>query len=248
MVAGGLSEVQAVRRCWLVDRDGLLHDRMQGLASFQQPFARPWDEILEWDDNGDGVVELLDVVSRVGPHALVGVTGQPGVFTEAVIRAQAARVDRPIVLPLSNPTPRAEAIPADVLAWTDGAALIGTGSPFGPVDVRGRSVPIAQVNNVHVFPGVGLGVVAVSARAVSDEMLTAAATAIGRLAAENDDGGILPPVTESRSVAQHVAFAVAQTAVDQGHAEPMTDDEITARIAQVSWSPVYRELDIDLTS
>ena len=243
MVADGLSEDEAIRRCWLVDRDGLLHDRMQGLASFQQPFARSWEEIGDWDDDDDGVVDLLDVVSRVGPHALVGVTGQPGIFTEAVIRAQAARIDRPIVLPLSNPTPRAEAIPADVLAWTDGAALIGTGSPFDPVNVGGSSVPIAQVNNVHVFPGVGLGVVAVTARAVSDEMFTAAASAIGRLAAEYDDGGILPPVAASRSVAQHVAFAVAQTAVEQGLAAPMTGDEIAERIAQASWSPVYREFD-----
>ncbi|TFH20934.1 MAG: NAD-dependent malic enzyme [Acidimicrobiales bacterium] len=242
MVGAGLSEHDAVRRCWLVDRDGLLHDRMDGLASFQQPFVRPWAEMAGWDDDGDGVVELLDVVSRVGPHALVGVTGQPGIFTEAIIRAQAAQVARPIVLPLSNPTPRAEAIPADVLAWTDGAALIGTGSPFGPVTIGGRSVPIAQVNNVHVFPGVGLGVVAVRARAVSDEMLTAAATAIGQLAAENSDGGILPPITESRRVAQHVAFAVAKAAVEQGLAVPLTDDEVEARIEHVSWSPVYRDL------
>ena len=113
--------------------------------------------------------------------------------------------------------------------------------------MHGKAVPIAQVNNVHVFPGVGLGVVAVTSRAVSDEMLTAAATAIGHLAAENDDGGILPPVTESRRVAQHVAFAVARTAIEQGHAQPMTDDEIAARIERVSWSPVYRDLDIDST-
>ena len=243
MVASGMSEAEATRRCWLVDRDGLLHDRMQGLASFQQPFARAWDEIAAWDDDGDGVVDLLDVVGRVGPHALVGVTGQPGIFTEAIIKAQAAQVDRPIVLPLSNPTPRAEAIPADVLAWTDGAALVGTGSPFGPVTVAGHSIPIAQVNNVYVFPGVGLGVVAVGARAVSDEMLTAAATAIGQLAAENHDGGLLPPITESRGVAQHVAFAVARAAVDQGLAAPMTDDDVAARIEQVSWYPVYRDLD-----
>ena len=245
MVAAGLSESDAVRRCWLVDRDGLLHDGMQGLASFQQPFARPWDEIAAWDDDGDGVVELLDVVRRAAPHALVGVTGQPGLFSEEVIRAQAAGVDRPIVLPLSNPTPRAEAIPADVLAWTGGAALVGTGSPFAPVVVGDRAVPIAQVNNVHVFPGVGLGVVAVKARAVSDEMLTAAATAIGRLAAENLDGGILPPITESRHVARHVAFAVATTAVEQGLAEPMDHDEVAERIERSSWTPVYRDLTAD---
>ena len=243
MVAAGVGEDDARRRCWLVDRDGLLHDRMEGLASFQQPFARSWDEIADWDDDADGIVELLDVVRRVGPHALVGVTGQPGLFTEEIIRAQAAQVERPIVLPLSNPTPRAEAIPADVLSWTAGAALVGTGSPFDPVDVAGRTVPIAQVNNVYVFPGVGLGVVAVKARAVSDEMLTAAATEIGRLAAENADGALLPSVTESRSVARRVAAAVARTAVQQGLATPMTDDEITTRIDEASWYPVYRELD-----
>jgi malate dehydrogenase (oxaloacetate-decarboxylating) len=242
MVAAGVAEDDARQRCWLVDRDGLLHDRMEGLASFQQPFARSWNEVADWDDDADGVVDLLDVVRRVGPHALVGVTGQPGLFTEDIVRAQAAQVERPIVLPLSNPTPRAEAFPADVLTWTEGAALVGTGSPFGPVEIAGRTVPIAQVNNVYVFPGVGLGVVAVKAQVVSDEMLTAAATEIGRLAAENADGGILPPVTESRNVARHVAVAVARTAVHQGLAAPMTDAEIAARIDEVGWSPVYREL------
>ncbi|HUV19033.1 MAG TPA: malic enzyme-like NAD(P)-binding protein, partial [Ilumatobacteraceae bacterium] len=115
-------------------------------------------------------------------------------------------------------------------------------SPFAPVEIADRTVPIAQVNNVYVFPGVGLGVVAVKARAVSDEMLTAAATEIGRLAAENADGGILPPVTESREVARHVAFAVARTAVHQALATPMTDDEISTSIDEASWFPVYREL------
>ncbi|RLE15560.1 MAG: NAD-dependent malic enzyme, partial [Actinobacteria bacterium] len=241
MVAAGLAEDEAFRRCWLVDRDGLLHDRMQGLLAFQQPFARPWEEIADWDDNDDGVVELLEVVNRATPHALVGVTGQPGLFTEDVIRSQASGVDRPIVLPLSNPTPRAEAIPADVLAWTNGAALVGTGSPFGPVIVKGEAIPVAQVNNVHVFPGVGLGVVAVQARAVSDSMFTAAATAIGQLASENTDGGILPPITESRAVARHVAIAVARCAIDEGLATPLDDAEIEAAIDATTWNPVYRD-------
>ena len=240
MVAAGLPEDEALQRCWLVDRYGLLHDQMEGLLPFQQPFARPWEEISSWDDNNDGVVELLEVVSRAAPHALVGVTGQPGLFTEAVIKSQAAGVPRPIVLPLSNPTPRAEAIPADVLTWTDGAALVGTGSPFGPVTLNGQSIPIAQVNNVHVFPGVGLGVVAVQARAVSDNMFTAAATAIGQLAAANSDGGILPPITESRAVARHVAIAVARTAIDEGLAAPLDDAELEARIDETTWNPVYQ--------
>jgi malate dehydrogenase (oxaloacetate-decarboxylating) len=240
MVAGGLALDDAVARCWLVDKDGLLHDRMEGLLPFQQPFARSWQDVSDWDDDGDGSIELLDVVDRVAPHALVGVSGQPGIFTEAVIRSQASGVERPIVLPLSNPTPRAEAIPSDVLGWTDGAALIGTGSPFGPIAVHGRSIPIAQVNNVHVFPGVGLGVVATGASAVSDGMFTAAAATIGDLAAQNDDGGLLPPITESRNVAREVAIAVAHAAIDEGLAEPLTDVQLTERIDSTVWHPVYR--------
>lgn len=239
MVAGGLAHDDAVARCWLVDRDGLIHDGMDGLLAFQQPYARPWHNVASWDDDGDGSIELLDVVDRVAPHALVGVTGQPGIFTEAIIRSQAAGVDRPIVLPLSNPTPRAEAIPADVLEWTNGKALVGTGSPFGPVTVHGRSIPIALVNNVHVFPGVGLGVVATRARGVSDAMLTAAATTIGDLAARNGDGGLLPPITESRDVAREVAIAVARAAIEEGLAKPLTDVELAARIDSTAWHPIY---------
>lgn len=242
MVAGGLAHDDAVARCWLVDREGLLHDGMDALLAFQQPFARAWHDVAAWDDDADGSIELLDVVERVAPHALVGVTGQPGIFTEAIIRSQASGVDRPIVLPLSNPTPRAEAIPADVLEWADGRALIGTGSPFGPVTVHGRTIPIAQVNNVHVFPGVGLGVVATQARAVSDAMFTAAATTIGDLAAQNSDGGLLPPIAESRNVAREVAIAVARAAIDDGLAAPLTDDELAARIDSTAWHPVYRDL------
>lgn len=241
LVAGGLTRSEAIERCWLVDRAGLLHDRMEGLLDFQLAFARPWEEVESWADC-DGIIGLREVVERVAPHALVGVTGQPGIFDEAVIRAQAAGVDRPIVLPLSNPTPRAEAIPADVLAWTEGRALVGTGSPFDPVTLNGRTIPIAQVNNVHVFPGIGLGVVAVKAGAVSDEMLTAAAVAVGKLAASNDDEGILPPVTECRRVAREVGIAVACTAVEQGLATELGPDEIVRRVDETIWSPVYRVL------
>ncbi len=242
MVAGGLAHDEAVARCWLVDRDGLLHDGMDGLLPFQQPYIRKWQDVADWDDDGDGSVDLLNVVGRVAPHAMVGVTGQPGIFTESVIRSQAAGVERPIVLPLSNPTPRAEAIPADVLEWTDGAALVGTGSPFGPVIVHGQSIPIAQVNNVHVFPGVGLGVVATQASAVSDAMFTAAATTIGDLAARNSDGGLLPPITESRNVAHEVAISVARTAIAEGLAEPLSDIELAERIEKTAWHPIYREI------
>ncbi len=240
MVAAGLDEAEARGRCWLIDRDGLLHDRMEGLAPFQLPFAQPWSTVSRMDDGGDGRVDLIDVVRAVGPHALVGVTGQPGLFTEEVVRAQAAHHERPIVLPLSNPTPRCEAIPADVLDWTDGRALIGTGSPFDPVLTGAVTTAIAQVNNVYVFPGIGLGVVAVQARRVSDEMLTAAATAIGEIGAA--EGTLLPAITEARAVALEVARAVARTAVEQGFADPLTPAEIDARLAAASWNPSYTAL------
>jgi len=243
LMAAGLSEAEAFDRCWLVDRDGLLHDRMEGLLSFQQPFAHKWDDVAALDDNSDGKIGLAEVVRHVAPHALVGVTGQPGLFTEEVIRAAAAGVERPIVLPLSNPTVRAEAIPSDVYKWSDGRAQVGTGSPFDPVSIDGRAHHTSQVNNIYIFPGVGLGVVACHARRVSDAMFTAAATAIGELDRGDSDPGdapLIPPVEDSRKVSRHVAIAVAECAIGEGLADPMTRAEIEASIDRIVWEPVYR--------
>jgi len=248
LTAAGLTDREAHGRCWLVDRDGLIHDEMAGLLSFQQPFARRWSEIGDLANGTDGKISLAQVVRHVAPHALVGVTGQPGLFTEEVIRAQAAGVDRPIVLPLSNPTVRAEATPADVYAWTDGKAQVGTGSPFDQVTIDGRVHQPSQVNNIYIFPGVGLGVVACGARQVSNSMFTAAATAIGELdRVESDDGDspLLPPVADSRLVSRHVAIAVARCAVAEGFAEPFTDEDIEARVDAVVWEPVYRPIPDD---
>lgn len=238
--AAGVPADEARGRCWLVDRHGLLHDGLSDLHEFQQPYVRRWEDVAHWGDGGD--VELLDVVREVRPHALVGVTGQPGLFTEEVVRAMAAGVDRPIVLPLSNPTPRAEAIPADVVAWTDGRAVIGTGSPFDPVAHHGTTHEIAQVNNVYVFPGIGLGAVAVGARAVSDGMLTAAADALADLAAESAVGPasrLLPPVAQAPEVANRVAVAVATAAVDEGLADLDPERTVEDVVAEAVWSPTY---------
>jgi malate dehydrogenase (oxaloacetate-decarboxylating) len=245
MVAAGLTEAEALGRCWLVDRAGLLHDRLEGLAPFQARFAHPWGEVATWDDDADGQVELLDVVRQVAPHAVVAVTGQRGLLTEDVVRAQAAAVHRPIVLPLSNPTLRAEAVPTDVLEWTDGRALLGTGSPFEPVRHGTRTYAITQVNNVYVFPGVGLATVAVGCRRVSDGMLTAAAAAVGELAPapDGDLGGVLlPPVSESRAVARHVARAVALQAITEGLAPGVEPHEVDALLDRATWVPAYRDL------
>jgi malate dehydrogenase (oxaloacetate-decarboxylating) len=244
LVSAGVSPADARSRCWLVDRDGLLHDRLDGLHDFQAEFVRPWESVAELADQ-DGCVSLLDVVGEVAPHALVGVTGQPGLFTEAVIRAMAARVVRPIVLPMSNPTPRAEAIPADVLAWTDGRALVGTGSPFPAAMVGAEIHPVTQVNNLYLFPGLGRGVIAVRATRVSDAMLSAAATAIGSIAPANIDAPatLLPALAQVGEVADAVALAVARQAVAEGLADPLDDEHIVQAVEQRKWRPQYRDVD-----
>jgi malate dehydrogenase (oxaloacetate-decarboxylating) len=234
LVGAGVPESAAIGRCWLVDRYGLLHDGMDDLHDFQRRYAMPSAAVP-----GDG--SLTDVVGAYRPHVLVGVSGQPGLFTEEVVRSMAAGVDRPIVLPLSNPTPRAEAIPADVLAWTDGRALIGTGSPFPPTSVHGRDVVMSPVNNISIFPGVGLGVVAVGATEVTDSMITAASGAVAELAVAMPEERLLPPVEQSGECAHAVAVAVAQAAVDAGVAriEPAGGD-LSALIDVAAWRPIYR--------
>lgn len=243
LIDEGLSEHDAVQRVWLVDRDGLVHDGQDIPLDAARRYARSVDEVRAIDPDGGDRAELVDVVRAVRPHVLLGVTGQPGLFTEAVVRAQADGVDRPIVLPLSNPTPRAEAIPGDVIAWTDGRAMVGTGSPFDPVLSHGRRHEIAQVNNVYVFPGVGLGVTAIGATEVTDGMLTAAARAVGALspaAAGVDDGPLLPPLDRCYDIARAVATAVAERAVVDGVAEPV--DDLAAAIEAAIWRPEYVSL------
>ena len=240
--AAGVPQAEARRRCWLVDRDGLLHDRLDELHDFQAEFIRPWGMVAHIAD-ADGRVPLVDVVRHVAPHALVGVTGQPGLFTEEVIRAQADHVVRPIVLPMSNPTPRAEGIPADILAWTEGRALVGTGSPFPSALIGVELHAITQVNNLYLFPGLGRGVIAVKAGRVSDGMLSAAATAIGSIAPADltAPATLLPPLAQVGDVADAVALAVARQAVAEGLADPLDDAGIVAAVEACKWRPQYRD-------
>ncbi|MEO6652912.1 MAG: NAD-dependent malic enzyme [Ilumatobacteraceae bacterium] len=233
LVAEGVPEDVAIGRCWLIDRDGALHDGMTDLLGFQRRYARPRRNVP-----GDG--SLVAVVDAVGPQVLIGVSGQPGLFTERVVRSMAARTARPIVLPLSNPTPRAEAAPADVMVWTDGRALIGTGSPFPPVVADGRRVVASQVNNISIFPGVGLAVTAVGATAVTDSMITAAAGAVAALAVSLPGDRLLPPVEDAERCALAVALAVGRVAIDSGLAAPgVTVDDLPNRIAGATWRPSY---------
>ncbi|MEM9036114.1 MAG: NAD-dependent malic enzyme [Actinomycetota bacterium] len=240
----GVPEDEAVRQVWLVDREGLVHEDQEIPLEAARRYARPVAELEDLGRDADGDVTLGEVVSSVRPHVLVGVSGQPGLFTEEVIRDMAAGVEIPIVLPLSNPTPRIEALPSDVIAWTDGRCLVGTGSPFDAVAHGASTHHIAQVNNVHIFPGIGLGVRAVGARRISDGMITAAADAVADMspAAGGRGKGLLPPVKESREVADAVAKAVGRQAVAEGLADELSADEIDARISAVAWEPIYLPL------
>jgi malate dehydrogenase (oxaloacetate-decarboxylating) len=242
MITAGVPEAAARRRFYALDRDGLLVDGMPGLRPAQLPFVQPREAVADWRLESPGAIGLLDVARNARPTVLIGVSGQPGAFSEAAVRALAEGVERPVIFPLSNPTSRAEATPADLIAWTDGRALIGTGSPFAPVVWRDRAIAIAQTNNSYVFPGVGLGVLASGARRVTDAMFTAAAEALAALSPAHADptAPLLPPVSELRGVAVAVATAVARQAQLDGLAEPLADDELARRIAAQIWEPVYR--------
>ncbi len=241
MQSAGLSAAEACSRVWLVDRHGLLLADMPGLTPPQQCYARAQEHVPGWERGADGALTLAEVVRRVRPTALIGVCGQPGVFTEETVRAMAAGVERPVILPLSNPTSKSEALPVDLLTWTDGRALVATGSPFADVVQGGRIHAIAQCNNAYVFPGVGLGVIAAGARRVSNEMFLAAARALAEFAptAWDPTGALLPALAELRRVSRQVALAVATEAQRQGLAEQITPEELARRIDARRWEPRY---------
>jgi malate dehydrogenase (oxaloacetate-decarboxylating) len=242
MVSEGMAESEARRAFFAVDRAGLLLDNTPDLLDFQRPFAQSRDAVAGWSLQQPGKIELLDVMNNARPTTLIGVSGQAGAFSEPVVRAMARGVKRPVIFPLSNPTSRSEASPHDLLAWTEERAIIGTGSPFPPVMRGGRLSRTDQTNNSYVFPGVGLGVLAVGARRVSDGMFEAAARALAAAspARTNPDGPLLPPVTALRSVARIVAGAVARAAREEGLCAPLDDLQIDAQIDLTMWRPTYQ--------
>jgi malate dehydrogenase (oxaloacetate-decarboxylating) len=237
----GLSEREAAGQFFLVDRDGLLVEGMAGLAPFQLPFVQPKSATAGWTLDHPDKVSLLDVVHNARPNVLIGVSGQPGMFSEAVVRAMAQHHRRPVIFPLSNPTARSEATPADLQAWTEGRAVIGTGSPFPPLDRNGSKFRVDQTNNSYVFPGVGLGVIATKARRVTDGMFMAAAKALAEAspARDNPEGNLLPSVTALREVAFAVALATALQAHKEGLTQGVETDEIKQSIRAKMWSPRY---------
>jgi malate dehydrogenase (oxaloacetate-decarboxylating) len=242
MIKEGLTRQEAQDRFFAIDRDGLLVEGMAGLQSFQAPFVKSRAAVAGWRLTRPDRIGLLDTVRNVHPTVLIGVSGQPGTFTEEIIRSMAASVERPLIFPLSNPLSRCEATPADLARWTEGRALIGTGSPFPPVVIDGKPVTVNQTNNAYIFPGVGLGVHAVGARRVSDAMFVAAAKALAALAPEATQAHpkLLPPVEDLRDVAVAVARAVALQARADGLCDDFADGDLDRLIAAKRWEPVYR--------
>jgi malate dehydrogenase (oxaloacetate-decarboxylating) len=240
MVAHGLSEEDARARFFLVDRYGLLFDDVDGLESFQVPLAQPRSITEGWTLADPTQASLVETINEAKPSILIGVTGVFGLFTEEVVRAMGAADERPVIFPLSNPTTHAEATADDVLTWTDGRAIVATGSPFQPVTIGDTTFTIAQSNNSYIFPGVGLGVRASGANRVTDSMFMAAAHALAdNVDAEAPGESILPPLVAVRDVGRAIAIAVGRAAVADGVAPAATDDEITAKVDATMWFPDY---------
>jgi malate dehydrogenase (oxaloacetate-decarboxylating) len=212
----GLAEADARSRFYLVDREGLIIEGMAGLQPFQITFAQSRDRIAAWKSPSLDRIGLEEVISNAHPTVLIGTSGQAHSFSEPVVRTMAAHVQRPVIFPLSNPTERSEATPEKLLAWTEGRAVIGTGSPFPPIMRNGRQFRIDQTNNAYVYPGVGLGAITVKARHISDEMFLAAARTIAEFspARRDPNANLLPPLVELRKLSYHVAVAAAKQAQD----------------------------------
>jgi malate dehydrogenase (oxaloacetate-decarboxylating) len=242
MVAAGLSEAEAAARFYLVDRGGLLVEGMAGLQPFQARFAQSRERLAGWTNlQSPPRIGLTDVIANAHPTVLIGTSGQPHAFTEPMVRAMAAHVRRPIIFPLSNPTERSEASPLELDAWTEGRAIIGTGSPFPPLRRDGREIRVDQTNNAYVYPGIGLGAIAVKARRISDAMFLAAARTLAELSPARNDpaANLLPPLVSLRKISFHVAVAVAEQAVAEGLADPLPRGDIAAAVRVKMWQPLY---------
>lgn len=241
MVHEGLSDEQARKQVFMIDRFGLVTEGMEDLRDFQQRLQTSQADIADWTFSGE-YASLLDVMHCAQPDVLIGVSGQPGLFTEQVIRAMKQNCELPIIFPLSNPSRQVEARPEQVIEWTDGEVVIATGSPFKPVEYKGAVYPIAQCNNSYIFPGIGLGVIASKARLISDEMLMAASNALAGASpmANTGEGGLLPPLTEIAYLSRNIAFAVAKVAMEQELALEMTDEALLDAIEKNFWKAEYR--------
>ncbi|KAF7771501.1 malate dehydrogenase (oxaloacetate-decarboxylating) [Pseudoalteromonas citrea] len=241
MVAEGASSEQARSQIYMVDRFGLLSEGMGELRDFQAALVQSKEALSDWSYSGD-FASLLDVMHCAKPDILIGVSGQPGLFTEQVIRAMHTGCERPIIFPLSNPSRQVEAHPKDVIEWTQGNAIVATGSPFEPVEFEGNTYPIPQCNNSYIFPGIGLGVIAAKATRITDNMLMVSSKTLAESSplANTGKGSLLPALVDIEALSKRIAFAVAKSAMEEGVALEMDDDAIWAAIDRNYWLPKYR--------
>jgi malate dehydrogenase (oxaloacetate-decarboxylating) len=241
MLDEGFTQEQALRCIWLVDIGGLLHSGRDDLEAFSQKYAQPQSVVTGWKLSNPEKIELIDAVRNVHPTILIGLSGHAGAFDELTVREMAKHVERPIIFPLSNPTDSSEARPGDLIAWTEGRALVATGSPFPEVAFGGRTFHIAQCNNVYIFPGVALGAIASGASGVSDQMFLTAAKTLGALSPALIDPGaaLLPPVDAVRDVARRIGLAVALEAQRAGITPKATDEEVSRMVDAKMWRPRY---------
>jgi malate dehydrogenase (oxaloacetate-decarboxylating) len=242
MKANGLSEQDARSKFFFVNSKGVLHTGRKDLNPEQQGYAQPVEKVKDWPKTEKGNTGLADVIGQTNAGLLIGLSTIGGAFTEAIVREMARKVDRPLIFPLSNPTANSEAKAEDLIRWTDGRALVASGSPFAPVEFNGKKITIAQCNNVFIFPAVGLGVMASRSRRVTDAMMIAAARALSQHSPvfQDQTAALLPPLHSLRDIARDIAFAVGREAQHAGVA-PLagSDDEFRQQIADAQWSPAY---------
>jgi len=241
MISEGLTDKQARSKVFMMDRFGLLTDGMNGLREFQQALVQNPDELASWNVEGD-YASLLDVMLNAKPGILIGVSGVPGLFTEEVIKTMQKGNKTPIVFPLSNPIKQIEARPEQIIEWTDGDVICASGSPFDPIEYKGKQYHVAQCNNAYIFPGIGLGVLAVKSKIISDEMLMATSVTLAESSpvGNTSEGNLLPNLKDLPELSKTIAFNVAKIAMEQGHALTISDEELRARINKGFWLPEYR--------
>ncbi len=241
MMLEGCSEEEARKNFYIVDIDGLIHTELTQAFADQKKFAHDFNSLKDWQISSSGKITLLDVVKNGKPTILIGVSTRPNVFTEEIVRTMVSYVDHPIIFPLSNPNSHSEAKPEDLLRWTNGQAIIATGSPFPPVDFNGKKIVIAQCNNVYIFPGVGLGVVACKTPKVTEKMFIEAARILSKHTPLLKDlnGGLFPSLEDLRSVSREIAIGVGHVAEEEGLVLKSSQREIEQRVDQKMWYPKY---------
>ncbi len=236
----GLPEAESRKRFYAIDRYGLVTEKGKDVRPEQLPFARQEQEVQGWRQP-NGEITLLEVVRQAKPTVLIGVSGQAGAFSEPAVREMAKHTARPVIFPLSNPTSRSEATPQDLMDWTEGRALVGTGTAFPPVSFAGKRIPIAQTNNSYIFPGLALGIVASQARRVTDTMIKAAAQELVRhLPTQKDkNASLLPPLSEARELGRWIAQAVGRQAIQDGQAHVADEESLSRELQANIWEPRY---------